>query len=488
MTATIEQDTGIISVVDDAPGVTFAVDNPVNEFGEFYIDASTGEWTFTLGTGPAVQALSLGDAPTTTFRVIITDAGGLQTTADIVITINGTNEVFDGTPYDDFYIGTPFVDEITGGAGDDTLYGGSDDDFIDGGDGDDTMDGGSGNDTIFGRDGDDTIDGGSGDDFIGAGTGDDLVNGGSGNDTIHGGQGDDTIHGNGGGDMLYGGGGDDTIHGGDGDDLLDGGGGHDNLYGGSGDDILWGGTGRDTLTGGAGADTFKFISVEDSSRVGKRDTITDFEAGDKIDLTQFDANSDLSGHQQFIFRGLGANNRAEEAGYLKYMHDGNQTILVGGVDNDGDGLGDFILAIDGILHLTSDDFVLGSVVDLELDTGTVDDETFYSVNGRDVFTGGGGSDTFVIDNIGQSSFANWDVITDFGSDDYIDLRGMDLNIDSLFHALNGNSTVQHGDIKLYQSGNDTFILGDQNGDRQADFKIQLLDINMHDVTLDNFIL
>ena len=65
-------------------------------------------------------------------------------------------------------------------------------------------------------------------------------------------------------------------------DLLLGMGSNDQLSGLGGADTLNGGTGHDTLTGGAGADRFVF------SRAGGMDVITDFAAGDKIDLRGMD--------------------------------------------------------------------------------------------------------------------------------------------------------------------------------------------------------
>jgi Ca2+-binding RTX toxin-like protein len=76
-----------------------------------------------------------------------------------------------------------------------------------------------------------------------------------------------------------GGAGNDTLGGGGGDDVLDGGEGRDTLWGGAGDDRLTGGAGDDQISGGAGADVFVFAPGHG------RDTVTDFDALDRLDLS-----------------------------------------------------------------------------------------------------------------------------------------------------------------------------------------------------------
>jgi len=85
-------------------------------------------------------------------------------------------------------------------------------------------------------------------------------------------------------DHMVGGNGNDVMYGGGGNDFLYSCGGNDKLDGGDGNDILWGAMGVDTLTGGAGADTFYFDTWQESPDSGQHDHITDFEAGDKIQV------------------------------------------------------------------------------------------------------------------------------------------------------------------------------------------------------------
>lgn len=75
-----------------------------------------------------------------------------------------------------------------------------------------------------------------------------------------------------------------TIDGLDGNDSLFGGQKADTLIGGNGNDVLCGMQGADILTGGAGNDTFLYGGWYQSTASLGIDMITDFEAGDKIDL------------------------------------------------------------------------------------------------------------------------------------------------------------------------------------------------------------
>jgi Ca2+-binding RTX toxin-like protein len=125
----------------------------------------------------------------------------------------------------------------------------------------------------------------NGKDFFDAKGGNDVAFGRGGNDTMYGGAGVDTLSGEGGNDAMFGGSGDDTLYGGDGNDLLNGEAGNDTLYGGKGADILRGSFGDDTMYGGAGNDRFGF-QINFSS-LDQRDTIKDFQAGDKIQLGSY---------------------------------------------------------------------------------------------------------------------------------------------------------------------------------------------------------
>lgn len=152
------------------------------------------------------------------------------------------------------------------------------------------------------------------------------------------------------GKVLSGGSTADVLTGGDGNDRLVGGGGNDQLSGGAGDDLLRGGPGKDVLVGGAGADTFEFgKALVGSAAV---DLIRDFShaEGDRIVLSEIDANLGQAGNQAFHF--IAADAFSGTAGELRY-HDG---LLSGDVD--GDGTGDFTIELASAPKLVAADFLL----------------------------------------------------------------------------------------------------------------------------------
>jgi Ca2+-binding RTX toxin-like protein len=132
--------------------------------------------------------------------------------------------------------------------------------------------------------------------------------------------------------------------------------GADTLDGREGNDMLTGGGGQDTLTGGGGADRFRFDAASDSVVGASADVITDFSRaqGDRIDLSQIDANRAATGDQAFAFIGTGLYTGV--AGQLRYAVDGGVTIIAGDVD--GDRVSDFHIRLTGTIALVAGDFIL----------------------------------------------------------------------------------------------------------------------------------
>lgn len=201
-------------------------------------------------------------------------------------------------------------ENVIGSAGNDRIVGSDQANVIDGG---------AGNDRIWAHEGDDMIDGGAGNDAIRAGRGNDIIRDGAGDDEARGGEGNDTIIAGAGNDRYFGGSGFDTLDfseaeagvvidtrrgvaeigdgedqfqnfeayfGSDYADAIKGSNRGEVFMAGAGDDIIRGGRGGDVMTGGDGADTFVWARGDASGSRGRDlDTITDFEEGDRLDLS-----------------------------------------------------------------------------------------------------------------------------------------------------------------------------------------------------------
>jgi Ca2+-binding RTX toxin-like protein len=329
----------------------------------------------------------------------------------------------------------------------------------------------------------------------------------------------------------------DALTGTSANNAFNGKGGNDTINGMAGNDTINGGAGYDVLTGGAGNDTFAFSSAaEIGTSAGARDIITDFTQGqDKIDLSAIDANSKLTGDQDFTF--IAGNNASftQTAGELAWHTDTatGRTIVQG--DINGDGVHDFEIELKGLVNLKASDFIgagatsstptppdtgsttpppvttppatgsaqllgtsgidrlTGDARDNYIDgkagsdvlKGEAGNDTIYGGAGRDVMTGGTGNDTFLFKAVSDmgTTAASRDVITDFvKGQDKIDLSAIDANSrltgDQAFSFLAGDNqafTHKVGEVAWHidAANNQTVIQGDMNGDGVHDFEIQL---------------
>ena len=185
----------------------------------------------------------------------------------------------------------------------------------------------------------------------------------------------------------------------------------DTVQGGAGADTLDGAAGRDRLTGGAGADSL--------SGGAAADTILGQSGADRL------------------FGGSGADSLSGGAGADALFGGAGRDHLIGGAGAD------------------------------RLQGGT----------GADRLTGGGGADTFVFASKAQIA---GDRITDFGtmSGDVIDLTAIDANSrkagNQAFDWIGTDAfSGTAGELRMVRSGGDTRVLGDLDGDGQADFRLVL---------------
>jgi Ca2+-binding RTX toxin-like protein len=125
-------------------------------------------------------------------------------------------------------------------------------------------------------------------------------------------------------------------------------------------------------------------------------------------------------------------------------------------------------------------------------SGNGDQDVLTGDLGRDTLSGGTEADTFVFTSTADSIVgSNRDVITDWESSDIIDLAAIDANAsnagdqDFTFLGLGtADLTVGQGQLKYYQSGGNTFVVGNVTADNQADFQIQIN--GEHTLTKDDF--
>jgi alpha-tubulin suppressor-like RCC1 family protein len=148
----------------------------------------------------------------------------------------------------------------------------------------------------------------------------------------------DTITGTSAGDTLKGMGGADRITGASGDDVIEGG---------SGNDVLTGGSGRDRLIGGTGKDRFVFRRASDSTPT-RPDTVTDFRAGDRIDLSAFDTQPRSKKINRFKVY-IGKRKFTGRAGEVRF--DARRHRLEGDVN--GDRRADFRVLLSGVKSLSA---------------------------------------------------------------------------------------------------------------------------------------
>ena len=286
-----------LSNAADSSAVKFTVDGvPKGDVLSAGVLNADGTWTLSTHDLNGLT-LKSGDGSNVTLHVTATATDGSQLVkaADINVTFS-----------------QPGGDVLVGGGGNDVIHGGTSGDYIYGG-GIPTSSTpthvatSADNDVIFGGAGSDHIWGNRGDDVIWSGGGNDWISGGKGNDVIHGGSGNSTLSGNSGNDVFVAGGGNDKVVGGAGFDTIDfsnatgsvrvdlhshtsSGYGNDWISGveaviGSGhDDIIWGDKKSNVLTGNGGNDTFGFHSSD--VKKGHADHITDFNVGDKLDLSE----------------------------------------------------------------------------------------------------------------------------------------------------------------------------------------------------------
>ncbi|WP_051248174.1 calcium-binding protein [Inquilinus limosus] len=258
-------------------------------------------------------------------------------------------------------------------------------------DGGDTVHGGDSWDTIYLSGGGNRLYGGAGNDLFavsGVGAGN-LIDGGSGADTLSAGSADgafitlaegraalrppesgllvqydlrgiENLRDSPGNDILVGDDGPNRLEATGGADLLSGRGGDDVLTSrddipprSSGNDIFVGGRGADTITTAGGADTIRIDRLVESLP-GREDVVTDFSAGDILDLSRIDADLTAPGNQAFTFIGTAA--FSGTAGELRFERQGDGLLV--SADADGDARADMVVVFERLGEIAASDILL----------------------------------------------------------------------------------------------------------------------------------
>ena len=277
-------------------------------------------------------------------------------------------------------------------------------------------------------------------------TGNDTVHGGELNDTLYGNLGNDYLAGYWGLDSLFGEAGNDTLVGSGQNDTLDGGGGNDSLDGGGGADVMRGGTGNDVYV----VDTTLDL-VEDSGGV---DTVMAM-----ITLT---LSPTIENATAKAAANVGRNLTGNALGNVLTGHEG-ANVLSGLDGNDrliGNGGADKLLGGNG-------------------------DDTLWGGLGYDELTGGAGLDRFVFASLADSGGGDQnlpsDLIRDFvQGEDRIVLAAIDAKAATVgneaFTFIGAAAFTAAGQLHAIRNTatNRTLIEGDVDGDRLADFQLQLV--------------
>jgi Ca2+-binding RTX toxin-like protein len=433
---------------------------------------SGGDGNDTLIGGVGRDAASYADA-TAAVRVDLGVSGAQATGGGGTDTLTGIEDL----------VGSAFGDTLIGNAGDNALRGGAGDDLLIGLGGNDTFDGGAGIDTVsyaaalyvtvdLALTGPQSVGGFEGldtflnvENVVGSSYWGSTLKGDAGNNQLTGGLGPDILMGRGGDDVLDGGGGlsdtasyaeastgvtvDLAISGpqntGEGYDTLigienlTGSAFGDTLKGTSGDNILMGGAGDDTLVGGGGSDHL--------------------DGGDGIDTVSYAGVAtgvQVNLNPDSYFNGTGS---------------------------------DWLISIENVTGSAFADTLTGNAGANALSGGGGNDRLTGGL-GRDMLTGGAGNDVFAFNAVNETLVGAGirDVITDFqvGLDD-IDLTNIDADAGragdqafkfigtQAFHGKAGELHYQTFDLP--GTANDiTVVSGDINGDRVADFEIEITGI------------
>ena len=295
------------------------------------------------------------------------------------------------------------------------------------------------------------------------------------------------------------------------------------LTGNTAANTLNGGAGADTMTGKGGADTYvvdnagdKVVELAGDAGTDTVLSIISYSIADTaVENLTFIGSADLNGLGNGLANALTGNNGANT------LNGGTGAdTMTGGAGSDTyvvDNSGDRCIEANGaagtdlVLSTTSYSLAGSHLENLTLIgpantygfgnsianaiTGNGGANLLDGMGGADTLTGAGGADTFMFRTLADSGLGSArDIITDFAEGtDKIDLSLLDANTragatgDQAFSFINGSAfTGQAGQLRQVTVNGNTIVEGDVDGNRAADFQIQLN--GLHTLQATDFVL
>jgi Ca2+-binding RTX toxin-like protein len=339
-------------------------------------------------------------------------------------------------------------------------------------------------DIIYGLDGNDTIslyvnDDYGGDNQVDAGAGDDFVfSDYEGGNVILLGAGNDIYVGQGFGSLTI-----DHVDGGAGNDLFYVATRASNYYGGAGDDAFYSSGWQNRFEGGEGNDMVSYQYATKGVQIAL-DWGQSFTGAQRFETLISIENAAGSDFADEIYGDAARNYLYGNGGADTMNGQGGDDYVGGGAGNDtvSGGAGhDWVFGDEGDDLISGDtgfDYLYGGTGNDTMSGGT-DWDWIEGAAGADRLTGGTGNDFFIYRTVGDSgtTTATRDVITDFTrGQDMIDLSMIDARAsvagDQAFTFVS-SFTGAGGQVMASQSGGNTFVFADLDGDRVADLSIQL---------------